>query len=758
MALTQSRVLLQQVLEEKQKQYEGDNSILGISSLTFPAYIDSSRTIMDVNHQLQRVVVENTEFPYVFTNSENMFGHRSTYNVIAKSDLEVWKIIPKFDKLKIDSKTQPALIIFYNRERDEYDLIYKQDVQNLPEKYGFQYDHHVLDNLKEGDVLEKGTTLTRPTSYDKFDNYGFGQNVNFMYRLDMYTIEDAIVVSDRFAKSFVSTEVELVKVTLNENNFLGNAYGDEEVYKCFPDIGEDIKDNRLCIWKMLNNSQVLFDMKSANMQQSMPSDVNFYNSGTIVDIDIYCNKHRDQIPNTKYNQQVLRYIDMDISFYQRVLEATQELIDSGYNVSKAVKEWNKRAKELLDKSDDTGYKIKDENNSVFSNIVIYFLVKRKVGLSRGQKLVGRYGNKGVISQIRPTREMPHFGNGEVVDVIFDSLGVPNRLNIFQLYEQSVTAQARQVREHLKTLKTVKEKEDVFFKFLRIYNEDQADRVYQDYIEENKTDTQKMVYFKEYIEEYGIYVHIESFWHKKLMWDCVNEAYDTFDFLKPYRIYFWQKDTQRWVRQIKDEYVGYMHVMKMKQSSKKGLSVRSTGPINNYGLPDKSDDAKKFIIRHSNTPVRFGRQETENNLMFMDPEYIVKEFLFQRNSPVARMALGSALQENYAGVYDLPVTGLMTNKNVEMLEVHLLQMGYELSEEYDILDLTPEPGVKTHIYNGRKYICTSDEMRQVIAHDLAKIRVDSLESGEIYLGTDGNFEEFVDKIAGELKDQIEMYMS
>ena len=47
MALTQSRIVLHQLLEEKQKQFEGDNSILGISSLTYPAYIDSSRVIMD---------------------------------------------------------------------------------------------------------------------------------------------------------------------------------------------------------------------------------------------------------------------------------------------------------------------------------------------------------------------------------------------------------------------------------------------------------------------------------------------------------------------------------------------------------------------------------------------------------------------------------------------------------------------------------------------------------------------------------------
>lgn len=757
MALVQSRLMLNQILDEKQKQFEGDNSILGISSLTYPAYMDSSRTIMDVNHQLQRVVVENTEFPYVFTNNENMFGHRSTYNIEAKSDLDVYRIIPKFRNLNIDAKTQPAIIVFYNRERQEYDLIYKQDVQNLPEKYGFQYDHSTLDNLKEGDVVEKGTTLTRPTSYDDFDNYGFGQNVNSMYRVDMFTIEDAIVVSDVFAKSFLSTEVELVKVTLNDNNFLGNNYGDDENYKCFPDVGEDIKDNKLCTWKILNNSQILFDMKNSNLKKSLVSDIDFWNSGTIVDIDIYCNKERDAIPKTRYNQQILNYIDMDIAFHQEIYSVTQELISRGEKVSNAIKEWNKMSRELLDKGED-GYKIKDENNSVFSNIVIFFLVKRKVGLSRGQKLVGRYGNKGVISDIRPVKEMPHFGNGEVVHIIFDSLGVPGRLNIFQLYEQSVTAQARQIKDHLSTLTDIKEKERILFTFLRCYNEEQAQSVEEDYRKNYKTKKDKESYFRDYIEKYGIFVHIEPFWHEKLMWDSVNEVYDTFDFLAPYDIYFWQKDTHRWARQIKREYIGFMHVMKLKQSSKKGLSVRSTGPVNSYGLPDKSDDAKKFIIRHSNTPVRSGRQETENMLMFMNPEYIVKEFLFQRNSPVATMELGKRLMEDYRGVYDIDATGLMTNKNVEMLEVHLLQMGVELEFEYDVLDLTDDEGIKTHIYNGKKYICTTDEIRHIVARDLARIRVESLEPGVVYLGKSADFEKFVDEIAEQLKMQIEDYMA
>ena len=72
-------------------------------------------------------------------------------------------------------------------------------------------------------------------------------------------------------------------------------------------------------------------------------------------------------------------------------------------------------------------------------------------------------------------------------------------------------------------------------------------------------------------------------------------------------------------------------------------------------------------------------------------------------------------------------------NIPKLEVHLLQMGYELKSDYDILDLTPGPGPKTHIYNGRKYICTTDEIRRIIAVDLARIRVGNLESGEVFVG-------------------------
>lgn len=56
----------------------------------------------------------------------------------------------------------------------------------------------------------------------------------------------------------------------------------------------------------------------------------------------------------------------------------------------------------------------------------------------GDKLSGRYGNKGVIAKIVPSSQMPYDPKtGFVVDIILSPLGVPSRLNASQLFEAPV---------------------------------------------------------------------------------------------------------------------------------------------------------------------------------------------------------------------------------------------------------------------------------------------------------------------------------
>ena len=49
-------------------------------------------------------------------------------------------------------------------------------------------------------------------------------------------------------------------------------------------------------------------------------------------------------------------------------------------------------------------------------------------------MAGRHGNKGVISKIVPTEDMPYTEDGTPVDIVLNPLGVPSRMNVGQILE------------------------------------------------------------------------------------------------------------------------------------------------------------------------------------------------------------------------------------------------------------------------------------------------------------------------------------
>jgi DNA-directed RNA polymerase subunit beta len=69
---------------------------------------------------------------------------------------------------------------------------------------------------------------------------------------------------------------------------------------------------------------------------------------------------------------------------------------------------------------------------VMKMVKVFVAVKRK--LQPGDKMAGRHGNKGVISQIVPIEDMPYLDDGTPVDIILNPLGVPSRMNVGQILE------------------------------------------------------------------------------------------------------------------------------------------------------------------------------------------------------------------------------------------------------------------------------------------------------------------------------------
>ncbi|MCO4746325.1 MAG: DNA-directed RNA polymerase subunit beta [Proteobacteria bacterium] len=77
---------------------------------------------------------------------------------------------------------------------------------------------------------------------------------------------------------------------------------------------------------------------------------------------------------------------------------------------------------------------------VIKMVKIYVAIKRK--LSVGDKMAGRHGNKGVISRILPSEDMPYLEDGTPVDIVLNPLGVPSRMNIGQIMETHLGWAAR----------------------------------------------------------------------------------------------------------------------------------------------------------------------------------------------------------------------------------------------------------------------------------------------------------------------------
>jgi DNA-directed RNA polymerase subunit beta len=69
---------------------------------------------------------------------------------------------------------------------------------------------------------------------------------------------------------------------------------------------------------------------------------------------------------------------------------------------------------------------------VLKMVKVYLAVKRRI--QPGDKMAGRHGNKGVISQIVPVEDMPYAADGTPMDIVLNPLGVPSRMNVGQILE------------------------------------------------------------------------------------------------------------------------------------------------------------------------------------------------------------------------------------------------------------------------------------------------------------------------------------
>ena len=739
-----NNAFLKDQLQELEEKYFGKDDFLGMTALTRVGYISGNRGIMTTSHLKQAMTPINPEFPKVFTEYENMVGRNSTGLKKARRE---WRVIDKV--YKFEEGNHLYTLVVKDEATGFYDVIQKKLVEDLTEKFGFRYNTEDLDKLQVGDLIPEGSVLYKSTSYDEDNNYRFGVNATFCYTSDVRTTEDAILVSESFADKFRCVEVEKIKVSINDNDVLLNLYGDEEHYKCFPDVGETIKDSIICATRRINNEQIFYDFKETNLRKINFSEdvlcIEHGEGGKIIDINVYSNKTMEEMEINEYHAQVNKYYKNEQRYYKELVESTQDMVIENKEHGRNLNYVYKKSKDILNENVKW---CEQHGKKPFSNMIVEFLVEREVPLKKGSKITGLFGNKGVISKIVPDDEMPILENGKVVDVQFNCLGVINRLNSFQLFEQSINFIMNRTIDRIKTLETNDQRASVIFTMIKHFNTRQAKEMGEMY---SNLSVEEREEFIQDIYKYGVFVHIPPFWHERPLFDVLSEIYDKYDWLNPYKAYI--KKNGRYRPIMNELIVGEMYIIRLKQTASKGLSTRSVGGVNLVGVPVKDAQAKENKILYSKTPCRLGLDEVLNLLIGMDPEDLAKMSMSYRSS--------------IEGTHDLPVQLLkegmvdalrgderIINRNVEVFNAYIKTMGYKLQESENIKELIFEH-IDSDLHertlpNGEKVVVTDSKYIELILND----KIDKYFEDNIFIGTEEDYEALRNELYNKYKEEFE----
>ena len=131
--------------------------------------------------------------------------------------------------------------------------------------------------------------------------------------------------------------------------------------------------------------------------------------------------------------------------------------------------------EIKDRFNDKKSKIirgHDLAPGVIKIVKVFLAIKRRI--QPGDKMAGRHGNKGVISEIMPIEDMPYDEDGNPVDIVLNPLGVPSRMNVGQILETHMGCAAKGVGKIIDDMIKNKESNADIRKYLEtLYNKDAA---------------------------------------------------------------------------------------------------------------------------------------------------------------------------------------------------------------------------------------------------------------------------------------------
>ncbi|WDI79214.1 DNA-directed RNA polymerase subunit beta [Candidatus Vidania fulgoroideae] len=361
------------------------------STIPFLENNDANRALMGANMQRQAIPCLKPSYPYIITGIERSIF----YNIKPLIKLSGIVIYKDFKNLVIESKNKIKIIeIVKNFRTNQNTIIRKKCIAKVGKKIKNNRVFKYLCN--KNNILSLGRNLI--AAFIPWKGYNY---------------EDSIVISERVVRKdyFTSIHSEKYEVLLKENNLnCGKAT------RNIPNISKKKKRN------LYKNGIVKIGT--------------IVREGNILVGRVILDKNKNFSPEEKLINAIKKNKTPNIIDYSfRVPKGIKGVVSEIYlskrnNNIKKIKKIKK--KEILKTIKKINSKKKFESLKNVKKIIIIISFKKK--LSVGDKMSGRYGNKGVIAKIVPEQDMPFMSDGQICDIILNPLSIPSRMNIGQLIE------------------------------------------------------------------------------------------------------------------------------------------------------------------------------------------------------------------------------------------------------------------------------------------------------------------------------------
>ncbi len=624
-----------------------------------------SRKIMFGTHIEHALPLLRPEPPLVATGYENKFGEYSSSFKVADDDHIVLGRVSKFS---VDPEHHYYLLI-QNKKTKELDIIERVGYHHITETYGYLFNNSYIDSLSDRDTIHQGDIVLKSLAYDDYNNRQDGVNLTTAYLSCDDTMEDSIILSSTAKHKLASPLIKKVQIIVNDNDIMLNLYGDDEEYRSFPDVNEEVKNGILCAIRREKKEECLFTQSIKSLKKIMMSDEKYTVKGKVMDISIYCN-NPDNIKESFYNKQLQKYYEDSMTFSKGLVDLVEKHLKDGIKMTYDLQKLYYTNKKIL----NGDQYIKDRP---FSNIIIEMILLEENTIEVGDKLSDRYGGKGVVAEIRPVELMPCLDNNQPVEIIFNSSTCVNRLNAGQLFEVSLNHICQKLIDCMKTnVFHTEEVLDMYSKLLSFVSPEQG--MYIKNLMMNH-DESELRYFVESLMENGIMLSIRPI-SESMDIDRLNAIYKEFgSMVKANVVTVPQTDSNgnvRYIQARRDMYCGKKYIYRLKQYAEEKFSVTSLSATNIKNENSKSKASKSYRGLYTKTPIKFGEMET-GDMGHLGMEAVIVNLMIHSASPHARRLTEELLTGDPFNV-DIKLDNESKNRNVEILNAYFKTMGLRLA--------------------------------------------------------------------------------